>query len=92
MVEFAEICRSYGVTEVVAVGTAALRVAQNSIDFVNRVKERTGFDLQVIFSAPPEKTMDAVSFADRIIVAYKEDLSSYTRSFTSGELKNENTI
>ena len=50
------------------------------------------FDLQVIFSAPPEKTMDAVSFADRIIVAYKEDLSSYTRSFTSGELKNENTI
>lgn len=48
LVEFAEICRSYGVTEVVAVGTAALRVAQNSIDFVNRVKERTGFDLQVI--------------------------------------------
>lgn len=48
LVEFAEICHSYGVTEVVAVGTAALRVAQNSIDFVNRVKERTGFDLQVI--------------------------------------------
>lgn len=50
------------------------------------------FDLQVIFSAPPEKTLDAASFADRIIVAYKKDLSSYTRSFTPGELKNETTV
>lgn len=48
LVEFAGVCRSYGVTEVVAVGTAALRVAKNSQDFVDRVKEKTGFDLQVI--------------------------------------------
>lgn len=46
--DFAEVCRSYGVTEVAAVGTAALRVAANSMDFVNQVKQKTGFDLQVI--------------------------------------------
>ena len=46
--DFAQVCRSYGVTEVVAVGTAALRVAKNSLDFVRLVKEKTGIDLQVI--------------------------------------------
>ncbi len=48
LVEFAEVCRSYGVADVVAVGTAALRVAKNSMDFVRRVKEKTGYDLHVI--------------------------------------------
>ena len=48
LVEFAQVCRSYGVSEIVAVGTAALRVAKNSAEFVHRVKQRTGFDLQVI--------------------------------------------
>ena len=46
--DFAQVCRTYGVSEVVAVGTAALRVATNSMDFVNQVKQKTGFDLQVI--------------------------------------------
>lgn len=46
------------------------------------------FDLQVVFSAPPEKTMDIASFADLIIVAYREGRSSYARSFSAGELKN----
>ncbi len=50
------------------------------------------FDLQVVFSAPPEKTMDIASFADRIIVAYKDGLSSYTRSFAPGDLRNEKEI
>ena len=48
LVEFAQVCRSYGVSEIMAVGTAALRVAKNSAEFVHRVKQRTGFDLQVI--------------------------------------------
>ena len=48
LIEFADVCRSYGVSEVIAVGTAALRVATNSMDFVNEVKTKTGFDLQVI--------------------------------------------
>ncbi|HIU37038.1 MAG TPA: Ppx/GppA family phosphatase, partial [Candidatus Aphodousia faecigallinarum] len=48
LIEFADVCRSYGVSEVMAVGTAALRVASNSMDFVNEVKTKTGFDLQVI--------------------------------------------
>ena len=50
------------------------------------------FDLQIVFSAPPEKTKDAASFSDLIIIAYKEGLSSYTRSFTPGELKNATEI
>ena len=50
------------------------------------------FDLQVVFSAPPEKTMDIASFTDRIIVAYKEDMRSYTRSFTLGELRDEKPV
>ena len=32
LVEFAQVCRSYGVSEIVAVGTAALRVAKNSAE------------------------------------------------------------
>ncbi len=48
LAEFAEVCRSYGVKEIIAVGTAALRVASNSQDFVRTVVEKTGIDLQVI--------------------------------------------
>lgn len=48
LAEFAEVCRSYGVKEIIAVGTAALRVASNSQDFVRTVAEKTGIDLQVI--------------------------------------------
>jgi len=37
-----------GVEEIVAVGTAGLRIARNSADFVAAVKDRCGLDLEVI--------------------------------------------
>lgn len=37
-----------GVDEIVAVGTAGLRIARNSADFVAAVKDRCGVDLEVI--------------------------------------------
>lgn len=37
-----------GVDEILAVGTQALRTAQNSADFVSRVKELTGIEISVI--------------------------------------------
>ena len=37
-----------GVDEIVAVGTAGLRIARNSADFVAAVKDRCGLDLEVI--------------------------------------------
>ena len=46
--EFVKVCDSFGVKEIVAVGTAALRMAKNSQDFVNAVKEQTGMTLNVI--------------------------------------------
>ena len=46
--EFVQVCDSYGVRQIVAVGTAALRVATNSQEFVHDVKVQTGMDLQVI--------------------------------------------
>ena len=46
--EFVKICDSFGVREIVAVGTAALRVAQNSQEFVQTVKKQTGMNVNVI--------------------------------------------
>ncbi len=46
--EFVKVCDSFGVKEIVAVGTAALRIAQNSQTFVDQVKAKTGMDLNVI--------------------------------------------
>ena len=40
--------RREGVDEIVAVGTAGLRIARNSADFVAAVKDRCGLDLEVI--------------------------------------------
>lgn len=46
--EFVKVCESFGVKEIVAVGTAALRIAKNSQAFVDEVKAKTGMDLSVI--------------------------------------------
>ena len=46
--EFVQVCDSYGVRQIIAVGTAALRAATNSQEFVHDVKVQTGMDLQVI--------------------------------------------
>lgn len=46
--EFADEARKNGATEVVAVGTMALRTAKNASEFIDLVKERARVDLKVI--------------------------------------------
>lgn len=45
---FAGMCRSYGVDEVVALATAAVRDAENGQEFMDEVRRETGFDFTVI--------------------------------------------
>lgn len=44
----AEMCTAYGVWEVIAVATAAVRDADNGQEFIRRIHERTGLDFTVI--------------------------------------------
>lgn len=44
----AEMCTAYGVWEVIAVATAAVRDADNGQEFIRRIYERTGLDFTVI--------------------------------------------
>ena len=44
----AGLCRDFGVTDIIAVATAATRDAENARDFVGRVKTETGIDLRII--------------------------------------------
>ena len=45
---FAGMCRSYGVNEVVALATAAVRDAANGQEFMGEIRRETGFDFTVI--------------------------------------------
>ena len=45
---FAGMCRSYGVNEVVALATAAVRDAANGQEFMEEIRRETGFDFTVI--------------------------------------------
>lgn len=44
--KFADIARGYGVSEIIAVGTAALREAQNRAEFVDRALAEAGVDVK----------------------------------------------
>lgn len=46
--KFAETCEKFKVKKIVAVGTAACRIAANASVFINRVKKETGIKIQVI--------------------------------------------
>ena len=46
--QLAQAARAHKVRAVAAVGTAALRDAENRDDFLRRVRERCGFDIEVI--------------------------------------------
>ena len=52
---------------------------------------KNDFDLQVIFSAPPEKLKDVIPFTEDIIVAYKDTKGlAHINHFSKGsELKDE---
>ncbi len=45
---FMDMCRNYGVTDMLPMATAAVRDAQNAQEFLQRVREETGLELQVI--------------------------------------------
>ena len=46
--DFKSIIDQYGVSNIYAVGTEALRRAKNSDDFISRVKEETGIEIKII--------------------------------------------
>jgi exopolyphosphatase / guanosine-5'-triphosphate,3'-diphosphate pyrophosphatase len=43
-----QVIENYHVEKVIALGTSALRTAENSCDFVNAVKEKLGIDIEII--------------------------------------------
>ncbi len=45
---FMEMCQQYGVTEILPIATAAMRDAENATEFLHKVREKTGLELQVI--------------------------------------------
>lgn len=45
---FADMCQAYGVDEIVAVATSAVRDAENGEEFLNRVREETGLNIRII--------------------------------------------
>ena len=48
LMDFAGSVREHGAHRVAAIGTSALRNASNARDFIEKVKQRTGFDITVI--------------------------------------------
>ena len=46
--KFVELAKTYGASEIVAVGTSAIREAKNQAIFLERLKQETGLNVQVI--------------------------------------------
>jgi len=46
--KFADLARTYGANEIIAVGTSAIREAKNQSDFLQRLRNETGLNVQVI--------------------------------------------
>ncbi len=46
--DFARQCEEFAVTDTIAIGTCALREAENAADFVKQVKKRFGYKIRVI--------------------------------------------
>ena len=45
---FADMCQAYGVDEIIAVATSAVRDAENGEEFLNRVRGETGLNIRII--------------------------------------------
>ena len=46
--KFANLARTYGASEIIAVGTSAIREAQNQCEFIQKLHENTGLNVNVI--------------------------------------------
>lgn len=65
--EFRGICDNYDKLKIMAVATAAVRQAKNQQEFLDRVKEETGFDIKVI-SGAQEAYLDYVGVSNTLPV------------------------
>lgn len=80
--DYSRLCTKHHVTGIAAIGTAALRQAKNSGDFIARVKTATGIDIEVI---TPEReawlTLNAAAkdFGKDIVVV---DIGGASTEFT----------
>lgn len=48
IVKFKELCEKYNVQKIIAIGTSALREAENSEEFLADIKRDTGIDIEII--------------------------------------------
>jgi exopolyphosphatase/guanosine-5'-triphosphate,3'-diphosphate pyrophosphatase len=46
--KFADLARTYGATEIIAIGTSGIREAQNQCEFLQNLREKTGLNVNVI--------------------------------------------
>ena len=46
--KFAELARTYGATQIVAVGTSAIREAKNQTEFLQRLMNETGLNVHMV--------------------------------------------
>lgn len=65
--EFRKICDGYDRLKIMAVATAAVRQAKNQQEFLDQVKEETGFDIKVI-SGAQEAYLDYVGVSNTLPV------------------------
>ncbi|MGD9474211.1 MAG: exopolyphosphatase, partial [Eubacteriaceae bacterium] len=54
---YKSMCEAYGIEQVIAVATAAVRKAQNGQEFVRTIKEKTGINVEII-SGEREASLD----------------------------------
>ncbi len=46
--KFVDLAKTYGATEIIAVGTSAIREAENKLDFLKKLRDATGLKVKVI--------------------------------------------
>lgn len=73
--EFQGLCKAYGVSNLVAIGTAALRTAKNRADIIEQVRTSIGLDIRVI-SGEEEALLgySAITHTLRVDTAYIIDI------------------
>lgn len=84
LTEYARVCKEYSVTDILVVGTAAMRRARNSGEFIKRVQDECGLTIEVI-SGEREAELSflaaSTDFGSNIIVV---DIGGGSTEFISG--------
>lgn len=89
LVSFAQVCR---MKDIKGKSTVRLVIFDEAFSKMDGERIRTclkllkdDFDLQVIFSAPPEKISDVIKYTGNILVAYKNAEGAHIEAFSTGE-------